>query len=86
MKTMLISTACGLLGAIAFLLGAASSSGGYFAAFAIPANLLQYAVNDWGLSLTDVQLNRWGLIVQFISYFLIAIILIGVKNILGKKT
>ncbi len=85
MKNIIISIAFGLFGAAAFLLGAASSSGGNFVVFAAPAKLLQYAVFNWGLPLDDVQLNRWAVIVQFLGYFLISIAILSVINKLTKK-
>jgi len=85
MKKILISTVSGLIGVAAFLFGAASSSSGNFAVMALPAKLLQYAVLSWGLPLDDVQLNRWGVLVQFLGYFVIALVLMQLINTLTKK-
>ena len=85
MKKIFICTVCGLIGVAVFLLGAASSSGGYFVVMAFPAKLLQYAVLNWGLPLDDVQLNRWGVAAQFLGYFVIALILMQLTNTFTKK-
>ncbi len=78
MKIIFISVVGGLIGAMAFFVGAASSSGGNLRILAFPALLLQHATIHWGLSLNDVQLNRWALLVQFISYFLLSFIIIKI--------
>ena len=85
MKSLIFSIVVGILGTLPFLFGAASSSGGNYVVLALPAKLLQYATFNWGLQLNDVQLNRWAVVAQFVGYFLLALLVITIINMLAKK-
>ena len=85
MKKILLCTVIGFLGTLPFFLGAASSSGSNFAVLALPSKLLQYAVLNWGLSLDDVQLNRWAVFAQFFSYFVLTYCVMVIKSAIKNK-
>ena len=85
MKNITISIIVGVIGIAPFLLGAMTIGGSSFRFLAFPTVLLQHAVFNWGLELSDVELNRWALVAQFVGYFVVSLVVLTVVAQLTKK-